>query len=136
MQAVADPLAYNGASWAIPLWSERGTIGMLLLGPAADNSLYTQEEMEIARVTGERLIEHRSQYNTLATAHAVAAQATLYDSDPGSAHPPRAARKIEVLPLIHTAMLKCWPPVNRSKPPSSGWATRIRKSQNCCVSCP
>lgn len=52
-----DPAEYGGAVWAIPLWSERGLIGALLLGEKLDGGLYTQEEMEIARASGERLID-------------------------------------------------------------------------------
>jgi signal transduction histidine kinase len=52
-----NPARYKGAAWAIPLWSERGLIGVLLLGEKEDGSLYTQEEMEIARASGERLID-------------------------------------------------------------------------------
>lgn len=52
-----DPAVYAGAVWAISLWGERGQIGLLLLGEKADGGLYTQEEMEIARASGERLID-------------------------------------------------------------------------------
>ena len=52
-----DPEQYGGAIWAIALWSERGLIGVFLLGPKVGNSLYTQEEIEIARTIGERLID-------------------------------------------------------------------------------
>ena len=52
-----EPLAFGTAVWAIPLWSERGLIGTLLLGNKRSGSLYTQEEIEIARSTGERLID-------------------------------------------------------------------------------
>lgn len=52
-----DPLRYAGASWAVPLWSERGLIGVFLLGEKENGGLYTQEEIEIARSTGERLID-------------------------------------------------------------------------------
>jgi signal transduction histidine kinase len=52
-----DPARYGGAVWAVPLWSERGLIGVLLLGDKRDGGLYTQEEIEIARATGERLID-------------------------------------------------------------------------------
>lgn len=52
-----NPQQYAGATWAVPLWSERGMIGMLLIGEKSGNGLYTQEEIEIARVTGERLID-------------------------------------------------------------------------------
>lgn len=52
-----DPARYGGAVWAVPLWSERGLIGVLLLGEKRDEGIYTQEEIEIARATGERLID-------------------------------------------------------------------------------
>ncbi|MCC6805210.1 MAG: hypothetical protein IT319_20190 [Anaerolineae bacterium] len=52
-----DAEVYGGASWAVPLWSERGLIGVLLLGEKRNGSLYTQEEIEIARTSGERLID-------------------------------------------------------------------------------
>jgi signal transduction histidine kinase len=52
-----DPDNYKGAIWGVPLWSQRGLIGALLLGEKRDGSLYTQEEIEIARVSGERLID-------------------------------------------------------------------------------
>jgi signal transduction histidine kinase len=57
-----DPDRSGGVRWAVPLWSERGLIGVLLLGEKRDGGLYTQEEIEIARASGERLID------TLATA--------------------------------------------------------------------
>ncbi len=52
-----DSTQYGGAIWAISLWSERGLIGLFLIGPKRDGGLYTQEEIEIARVSGERLID-------------------------------------------------------------------------------
>jgi signal transduction histidine kinase len=52
-----DPQSHAGASWAVPLWSERGLVGTLMLGEKVDGSLYAQEEIEIARVTGERLVD-------------------------------------------------------------------------------
>jgi signal transduction histidine kinase len=62
-EVICVPLAgehYGGAVWAVPLWSERGLIGVLLLGDKRDGGLYTQEEIEIARATGERLIDTRA----------------------------------------------------------------------------
>jgi signal transduction histidine kinase len=52
-----DPARWGGALWAVPLWSERGLIGVLLLGEKRDGGLYTQEEIEIARASSERLID-------------------------------------------------------------------------------
>ena len=57
MSISLDSGRYGGAEWAIPLWSERGLIGVFLLGEKQDGGLYTQEEIEIARVIGERLID-------------------------------------------------------------------------------
>ena len=51
------PEEYDGLLWAIPLWAERGLIGALLIGAKRDGGLYTQEEMEIAGATGERIID-------------------------------------------------------------------------------
>jgi len=48
---------YADLRWAIPLWAERGRIGVLLLGDKLDGGLYTQEEIEIARSGGERVID-------------------------------------------------------------------------------
>jgi signal transduction histidine kinase len=55
-----DPKIYGGAVWAIPLWSERGLIGIFLLGEKRGGGMYAQEEIEIARITGERLIDTRA----------------------------------------------------------------------------
>lgn len=51
------PQQYGGAVWAVPLWSQRGLIGVFLLGEKQNAGLYTQEEIEIARISGERLID-------------------------------------------------------------------------------
>jgi signal transduction histidine kinase len=50
----SDPCS---ARWAIPLWSTRGLLGVLLLGKKRDDRLYTEEEMAFARSVGERLID-------------------------------------------------------------------------------
>ena len=52
-----DPARYDGARWAVSLWGNRGLIGLLLVGDKQDGGLYTQEEIEIARASGERIID-------------------------------------------------------------------------------
>ncbi len=52
-----DPETPDGLRWVIPLWAERGLIGALLLGSKQDGGLYTQEEVEIARAAGERIVD-------------------------------------------------------------------------------
>lgn len=49
-------VAYAPYRWAISLWDERGRIGALLIGEKVDGGLYSQEEMETAQATGERIV--------------------------------------------------------------------------------
>ncbi len=44
-------------TWALPLQGAQGPIGVLLLGKRASDGLYTEEEIAIARATGERLLD-------------------------------------------------------------------------------
>jgi two-component sensor histidine kinase len=98
-----DAQSYNGCVWAIPLWGQRGRIGIMLAGPRRDGSLYAREEIEIARATGERLIDAEAslalsqRLMRLQREHMAATQ--LLDQ--------RTRRVLhdEVAPLIHTAML-------------------------------
>ena len=98
-----DPQQYGGAIWAVALWREQGMAGLLLLGPRRDNSLYTQEEVEIARSAGERLID-------LAAGVALSQRLMRLQRERMTATQmldQRTRRTLhdEVLPLIHTAML-------------------------------
>jgi len=94
---------WGGATWAVPLWSERGLIGVLLLGEKCDGGLYTQEEIEIARASGERLIDTRASgemaRRLMALQRQRLAQSQVLD---------RQARRVlhdDVLPHLHAAML-------------------------------
>lgn len=98
-----DPARCGGASWAVPLWSERGLIGVLLLGEKRDGGLYTQEEMEIARAVGERLIDTRASAEMarrlMSLQRERLAESRLLD---------RQTRRVlhdDVLPQLHAVML-------------------------------
>jgi signal transduction histidine kinase len=97
------PARYGGARWAVPLWSERGLIGVLLLGEKRDGGLYTQEEIEIARASGERLIDTQASAEMarrlMALQRQRLAESQVLDQ--------RARRVLhdDVLPCLHTAML-------------------------------
>lgn len=97
------PQEYDGAMWAIPLWSERGLIGALLLGEKRGKGLYTQEEFEIARATGERLIDTQASAELarrlIALQRQRLAESQLLD---------RRARRIlhdDILPQLHATIL-------------------------------
>lgn len=98
-----DPARFNGAEWAVPLWSERGLIGVMLLGAKYDNGLYTQEEIEIARASGERLVDTQASTEMarrlMSLQRRRLAESLVLD---------RQARRVlhdDVLPLLHTAMI-------------------------------
>jgi signal transduction histidine kinase len=98
-----EPDRHGGAMWAVPLWSERGLVGVLLLGAKRDGGLYSQEEMEIARASGERLMD------TLATTEmAWRLMALQRQRLTESQVIDRQARRVlhdDVLPLLHATML-------------------------------
>jgi len=102
-----DPMAHGGATWGVPLWSERGLVGVLLLGPREDDSLYSEEELDIGRAAGERLID---------TAAGIALSQRLIELQreqmTATQLLDQRTRRVlhdEVLPLIHTAMLSLPP---------------------------
>ncbi len=97
-----DPPA-SGVTWAVPLWSERGLIGVLLLGDKRDGGIYTQEEIEIARASGERLIDVQASAEMARRLMALQRQ-RLAESQVLD----RRARRVlhdDVLPTLHAAML-------------------------------
>jgi signal transduction histidine kinase len=99
-----DPARYAGARWGIPLWSERGLIGVLLLGEKRDGGLYTQEDIEIARASGERLIDAQASAEMARRLMALQRQ-RLVESQVLD----RQARRLlhdEVLPQLHTVLLR------------------------------
>ena len=103
MSIPLDPAQYGGALWAVPLWSERGLIGVLLLGDKENGGLYTQEEIEIARAGGERLIDIQASAELarrlMALQRQRLAQSQILD---------RQARRVlhdDILPGLHAAML-------------------------------
>lgn len=99
-----EPERHGGAQWAVPLWSERGLIGVLLLGPKAGGGLYTHEEMEIARASGERLID------TVACARMarrlMAVQREWLSESRASGRHTRRVLHDDALPRLHALMLQ------------------------------
>jgi signal transduction histidine kinase len=98
-----NPQAYQGAAWAVPLWGDRGLIGLLLLGDNRDGGFFTQEEIEIARASGERLIDTQASAEMSKRLLALQRQ-SLVESQVVDQQTRRILHD-DVLPQIHTAML-------------------------------
>jgi signal transduction histidine kinase len=98
-----DPERWQGLQWAVPLWNERGLIGLFLLGPKIDDGLFTQEEMEIVQVSGERLIDAQASGELSRSLMALQRQ-RLVESQLLDRHTRRILHD-EILPQIHSALL-------------------------------
>jgi signal transduction histidine kinase len=98
------PEKHDGHGWAIPLWSERGLVGCLLIGGKLGGGIYTQEEIEIAQAGGERILDmlmaEKMARALIELQRKRFAQTRVIDL--------RARRTLhdEVLPAIHTTILE------------------------------
>jgi signal transduction histidine kinase len=106
-----DPARYGRATWAVPLRSVQGLIGVLLLGEKQNGGLYSQEEIEIAQASGERLMDTLASIEVAQRLLALQRQRLAESRDYGelsrAVFDQRARRLLhdEVLPLLHTAVL-------------------------------
>ena len=98
-----DPARYQGMAWAVPLWSERGLIGLLLLSEKSDGGFFSQEEIEIARASGERLVDIQASTEMARRLMALQRQRLAE----GQVLDRRGRRMLhdEALPRLHTALL-------------------------------
>jgi signal transduction histidine kinase len=103
MRLTLNPTRYADANWAVPLWSERGLIGVLLLGDKRDGGLYTQEEIEIARASGERLID--TQASAAMARRLMALQRQRLAKTQVIDQQTRRALHDDILPRLHTTIL-------------------------------
>jgi signal transduction histidine kinase len=108
-----DPARYQGMAWAVPLWSERGLIGLLLLGEKSDGGFFSQEEIEVARASGERLVDIQASTEMARRLMALQRQRLAE----GQVLDRRGRRMLhdEALPRLHTALLalSSLPPENQ-----------------------
>ncbi len=95
--------AYGKNSLAISLWSERGLIGALVLDEKLNRSLFTQEEIEIARTLSERLIDSQAS-NQLAQKLMELERQRLSESKLVDQHTRRTLHD-EILPRLQSAMI-------------------------------
>lgn len=97
------PTRSDGLRYAVPLWGQQGWIGLLLLGQKRGKALYAQEEIEIARANGERLLDSQATAE-LAQRLMQAQRQRIAESQIAD----RRTRRVlhdDVLPRLHAAML-------------------------------
>jgi signal transduction histidine kinase len=89
--------------FAVSLWNQRGLIGVFLLGGKQSGGLYTQEEIEIARMVGEHLIDTKASIEIARRLISLQRQRLVQ-----SQVLDQQTRRIlhdEILPFIHTSLL-------------------------------
>lgn len=90
-------------TWAVPLWNARGLCAALLLGEKQDGGVYTQEEIEIARLVCERLVDTRISAET--ARRLVELQRRQLAESQVLDRRARRALHDDILPLLHAALL-------------------------------
>jgi signal transduction histidine kinase len=90
--------------WAVPLWSQQGLMGVLLLGGKQDEGLYSREEVEVAQASGERLIDSR--VSAEVTRRLIGMQRQRMTETQVLDQRVRRVLHDEVLQDLHTAILK------------------------------
>lgn len=98
-----EPAGTGDLVFAVPLWREAGLSGVILLGAKLSGAPYTQEEIEIAQATGERLIDARASAEI--ARRLVALQRQHLAAGQVADRRARRALHDETLPLVHAAML-------------------------------
>ncbi len=98
-----DPTLYPDFAWLIPLWSERGLTGVMLLGEKERDGLYTQEEIEVARASGERFVD--TQASTEMARRLMTLQRRRLAESQVLDQRTRRTVHDDVLPQLHTAIL-------------------------------
>ncbi len=98
-----EPAGTGDLVFAVPLRREAGLSGVILLGAKLSGAPYTQEEIEIAQATGERLIDARASAEIARRLVALQRQRLAA----GQVADRRSRRTLhdETLPLVHAAML-------------------------------
>jgi signal transduction histidine kinase len=98
-----EPAEFAGLRWAVPLRGERGLIGLLLLEDKSGGGFFTQEEIDLARSSGERLLDLQASAG-LARRLIELQRERFTDSHTLELRTRRALHD-EVLPDLHTALL-------------------------------
>lgn len=105
-QTLCIPLTtqdFMAAQWAVPLWSERGLIGVLLLGDKQNGDLYVHEEIELGRAAAERMIDLKASAEI--TRRLLQLQRQHMTSGAATDHLIRRTLHDDILPQLHTTML-------------------------------
>ena len=99
-----DPQRHAGAIWAVPLRGRGSLSGVLLLGEKHGGGLYTQEEVDVARLAGASLLD--AQASAELARRLMALQRQRLSESQVLDHQARRVLHDEILPQLHEAILQ------------------------------
>jgi len=99
-------MTLRGASvicWVLPLYDELGLVANLYLGPRKDGSVFTDEDMDLAQVCGQRILDTLRDHEAMVTVAGLLRRRIVDVKLLGAQQ--RRVLHDEILPMLHLALL-------------------------------
>jgi signal transduction histidine kinase len=99
-------MTLQGASvicWVLPLYDELGLVANLYLGPRKDGSIFTDEDMDLAQVCGQRILDTLRDHEAMLTVASLLRRRIVDVKLLGAQQ--RRVLHDEILPMLHLALL-------------------------------
>ncbi len=90
--------------WVLPLYDELGLVARLYLGPRADGGVFSNEDMDLARVCGQRILDTLRNHEAMLTVASLLRRRIVDVKLLGAQQ--RRVLHDEILPLLHLALLR------------------------------
>lgn len=89
--------------WVLPLYDELGLVANLYLGPRKDGSVFTDEDMDLAQVCGQRILDTLRDHEAMLTVASLLRRRIVDVKLLGAQQ--RRVLHDEILPMLHLALL-------------------------------
>jgi signal transduction histidine kinase len=89
--------------WVLPLYDELGLVANLYLGPRKDGSVFTNEDMDLAQVCGQRILDTLRDHEAMLTVASLLRRRIVDVKLLGAQQ--RRVLHDEILPMLHLALL-------------------------------
>jgi signal transduction histidine kinase len=91
-------------AWVLPLYDELGLVAKLYLGPRQDGGVFTDEDMDLAQVCGQRILDTLRDHEAMLAVSALLRRRIVDVKLLGAQQ--RRVLHDEILPLLHLALLR------------------------------
>jgi signal transduction histidine kinase len=90
--------------WVLPIYDELGLVAMLYLGPRQDGGAFTDEDMDLARACGQRILDTLSDHEAMQAVSALLRRRIVNVKLLDAQH--RRILHDDILPQMHLALLR------------------------------